>query len=415
MTNVSLSAAGVSKILEEVSARFCAPEGRMVEPRFRSLCVAPEFTFFGTRQVINLSTRQSYFLNDQAARVCKAVESTDFDQRQGIRLSTALFEAYRQGDRIISQRNFFTRFCVWLREDCLGLVGPRLALARLVSSSEAVVGLTPRSPSFLAALPTDVLSTVFSYLGPEELGRQPPVCKRWRVAASEKLLWDKFDLKTLYPGFNDLRGIWGGIGLEAHGLSAIDAPSINNRTLIPIVRRMSRSVEGGAGVTVFIKPKGCSLNTLLLIAREQGVPIKHVWDRASTELGEVRSAASEVVVMTNSVFLNSRDLTAFYQQALVNQIRCEMPDVVSAVAFFVLTCLNSPASDPTRLFYIALLPTYTRCQEEVDRHRLVVGGFSPPRWGMEDLSPPGLEVLRSYDDHEFVGVGGLWKFKASGD
>jgi len=40
-----------------------------------------------------------------------------------------------------------------------------------------------------------VLSTIFSYLRPEELGSPALVCWKWGEAASGELVWEGFDLE----------------------------------------------------------------------------------------------------------------------------------------------------------------------------------------------------------------------------
>ena len=245
------------------------------------------------------------------------------------------------------------------------------------------------------------LATAFTWLRPEELGKVALTCHAWRRLASRKEVWDSYNVFELYnPNVIDSR-FWI-LHAARYGLDPTGAPPLpSNRTLIPIVHAMSRHVEGGLGVTFLTMPKGLTLNKLMQFAQDHNVPIFHVWPRILEVFGDQAVTATHTVVITNSVFQNSRSLSVAQQETLVRGIECEMPDVLSVATLAIATYASSPEGVPPTRLYPDGHPnwTFTRCQEEI-HWRLVVGGFAPS----------GLCVCSNNCDHGSIGVGGQRKF-----
>ena len=270
----------------------------------------------------------------------------------------------------------------------------------------------------IESLPEELFLRIFGFLSPEALGGASRVCREWRRLASDQTLWDTFNLKTFYPGFNVIdEKIWEKhVDLKTLGIDATGAPSLDTRTLIPVIHDLSRQVESGAGVTLLTIPKGLTFNKLLKLAKtpKEGntVRISKDWPDISQRLGGIPVDKTYIVAITNSVLANSRNLSVKDQQQLVSNLGYEMPRVLPAAALAILTYMSSPQEQPPIRLYNDEPWTYTRCLEKIGNYNLTVGGFSFA------LYPSGLDISCNYYDYFAdvnIGVAALRKFEVIDD
>ena len=129
-------------------------------------------------------------------------------------------------------------------------------------------------------LPDDLVSHALSFLSPEDLARASGVCREWNKLSAD--LWQAFDLKKICKVID--QAVWERhVDLATLGLDASGAPAIDKRIAIPFIKRLSRQVEGDAGVTLLTMPKGLTLNKLIALAAapKQGpaTQFRYIWPR----------------------------------------------------------------------------------------------------------------------------------------
>ena len=251
--------------------------------------------------------------------------------------------------------------------------------------------------------PEEIILNIFGYLTAIELAKCGEISRRWRRLASDATLWNAFDLRTISSSlkvFDELDWVTH-VDLSSFGLDVTDAPPLDKRQAIPFLKRCLSSlpIEGNVGITVLTIPKGLTFNTLVKLAGSPKVgntpKFRYIWDRISSEIGDIPVDKTYRIVITNNVFKKSRNLSVSDQKALVRKIDCEMPRVLEATVLLVVTFMSSGER-----LYSDNPWTYTRCSEQLAGYQLVVGGFSPD----------GVHVD---DDDDFdignVGVGGVFR------
>jgi hypothetical protein len=141
--------------------------------------------------------------------------------------------------------------------------------------------------------------------------------------------------------------------------------------------------------------KGLTLNQLVAIAAKAGMDVKIHWNKIVKELGDVPVEQTYVILITNSVFNESRRKSYDQQKELVGAHGCEMPTVQEYVALCVFT---------NKVFQKCLYGqnplTYGRTSTQVEGDPLIFGGSAPAR----------LCVHNFVFVHESVGAGGQRKF-----
>jgi predicted NAD-dependent protein-ADP-ribosyltransferase YbiA (DUF1768 family) len=216
------------------------------------------------------------------------------------------------------------------------------------------------------------------------------VNKLWNSCSTN--FWAGFDLKdltTLCPQLTILDA-------NTQGVKCEDEPKISKLRLLKWVREISPHVEGNAGVTQLTMTKGTTLNQLIEVAKGAGLTVDLLWDRIIPALGDVPVDQTYSILITNSVFLNSRNKAYNLQKILVEGHGCVMPTVQEYVALCVYT---------NKVFKKCLYGqnpwTYGRSSTHVGTIPLVVGGSAPA----------GLDVnYGSSFGFESSGAGGQRKF-----
>jgi hypothetical protein len=232
--------------------------------------------------------------------------------------------------------------------------------------------------SAATVLPDDLLTQVLSFLSPEDLARASGVCREWSNLSAE--VWKDFDLNKICKVID--QAVWERhVDLATLGLDASGAPAIDKRVAIPFIKRLSRQVEGDAGVTLLTMPKGLTLNKLIALAAapKQGPArqFRHIWPRIVHEFGNIAVDKTYTVAITNSVLKGSRNKNIAVQRALAQGNGGELPGVLLASTVAFLTYVSSPEGQPPTRLYGNEPWVHTRCSEQIGEYNLVVGGFAP--------------------------------------
>lgn len=160
----------------------------------------------------------------------------------------------------------------------------------LVSASEEI-----NDTDSFSQLPEEIILRTFGFLRANELAKCGEISRRWRRLASDPVLWNAFDLRTISSSlkvFDELDWITH-VDLSSFGLDVTDAPPLNKHQAIPFLKRCLSSlpIEGNAGITVLTIPKGLTFNTLVKLAGSPKVgnipKFRYIWDRISSEIGDI--------------------------------------------------------------------------------------------------------------------------------
>ena len=242
---------------------------------------------------------------------------------------------------------------------------------------------------------------------PEDLDRISRVCSLWKRLASNKLLWDGFDLKQLYPRLRILdQGVWEAhVDLVSLGLDFTGLPALDKCAIISVLKRLLAPgvIENDAGATILMTPNGLDSEKLSHLTErpKKGHTTQfRVISFALRRLREIPASKACIFVISNNVLVGSRNKPLETQQDLLRGIGCDMPEALPMATLAILTHISSG----TRLFGDRPL-TYTRCSEEVQGVKLVVGCFDRRYC---------LHVNRDDFDDPCRGVGAQWKLPAIG-
>ena len=182
-----------------------------------------------------------------------------------------------------------------------------------------------------------------------------------------------------------------------------DEPKIDKFKIFKAVKRVAPHVEDNAGVTLLTLIKGDTLNKLIEIAAQEGMQVLVPWNAIIEELGDVPVEETSIILITNSVFMGTREENYNSQNTLVEGHGCQMPMGREHVALCVFAkkifqkCLYGKNGQN--------LPTYGRSSTHVQGIPLVVGGFDH----RGRLSVNDNVSFDSIDDETF-GAGGQLKF-----
>jgi predicted NAD-dependent protein-ADP-ribosyltransferase YbiA (DUF1768 family) len=191
--------------------------------------------------------------------------------------------------------------------------------------------------------------------------------------------WSKCSIKFCVDRFNQLCPELRVLDAETQGVKCEDEPKISKLRLLKWAREISPHVEGNAGVTQLTMAKGTTLNQLIKIAKGEGMTIDVLIDRIIEEHGAVPVEQTYGILITNSVFMNSRNKEYNIQAMLVEEHGCVMPTVQEYVALCVYT---------NKVFKKCLFGrnqvTYGGSSTHVGNYPLVVGGSGIGRFSISD-------------------------------
>jgi hypothetical protein len=220
----------------------------------------------------------------------------------------------------------------------------------------------------------------------ESIGALACVNKYYRECATK--YWEQFELKLFCPELRILDA-------EAQGVTVSDKPQINKLAILKCFHKLAPHVENNEGLTLLTMRKGLTLNQLVAIAAKAGMTVEIFWDKIVQELGDVPVEQTYVILITNSVFKESRNKSYALQKDLVGEHGCEMPTVQEYVALCVFTNIFFQ-----KCLYGQNPWTYGRTSTQFEGFPLIVGGSAPAR----------LSVYNSDFGYEHCGAGGQRKF-----
>ena len=142
--------------------------------------------------------------------------------------------------------------------------------------------------------------------------------------------------------------------------------------------------------------KPLTLKTLYQLVRSPlkgaATGFRYISNLVRNKFGDTPVKESHWVLITKDVLPGSRNKKYAFQKQLVEKAGYKAPGLVDVSAAILLHQLFSG----NRLFG-ANQWTYTRCQEQIDKYNLIVGGFAPS----------GLGVTYDYYGHDAHGIAGL--------
>jgi hypothetical protein len=181
---------------------------------------------------------------------------------------------------------------------------------------------------------------------------------------------------------------------KTQGITVDDEPCISKLQIWKCIRNLAHHVENNEGLTLLTMAKGLTLNQLVAIAAEKGIIMNFRLGPILQQVGDVPVEQTYVILITNSVFKESRDKSYYLQEKLVRRHRCQMPTVQEYVALCIFTskcfkkCLYG--RDPL---------TYGRSSTYAAGFFLAVGGSASG----------GLDVKNFHEVKEDFGAGGRRK------
>jgi hypothetical protein len=265
------------------------------------------------------------------------------------------------------------------------------ALCKDKPSQSALVPATEEinDGNLVSELPEEIILRVFGFLNEIELTKCGEVSRKWRRLASDPSLWNAFDLRKISPLLKVFdESDWAHhVDLSSFGLDVTDAPPLDKRRVIPVLRRCLYSfpIEENKGVTLLTIPKGLTFNKLVKLAESPKMGnitnFGYISHRVLKEIGNIPVDKTYRIVITNNVLKESQYSSVSKQKALLKKIGCEMPKTIEATALLVVTFMSS--GEPLYDFYD------TRCSKQF------FGCFRPM---VERFSSDCISV-----DHNFLG------------
>jgi len=177
-------------------------------------------------------------------------------------------------------------------------------------------------------------------------------------------------------------------------------PKINHVEVLKSFCEIARHVEGQAGCTLLTMPEDLTLSLLVKIATDAGINIEFGWDAIQQEFGDVTVKQSYVILITNSVFMKSKNKSFAEHKELVVGHGCQMPTLQEYTALCVLT--NKTFK---KCLYAQYPRTLGRSSTCIGRFPLLVGGSTPVSLR--------LSSFHGFDDQD-LGAGGRRAFRAIG-
>ncbi len=242
-------------------------------------------------------------------------------------------------------------------------------------------------------LPNDIFLEIFKFLSPEQLGRVSCVCKTWHKIGKAESLWKNFNLKKLFPKLEIIdEAVWKAhIDLNKYQLSFEETHPLDNRQIIPLIKRLfaTLKIENDAGITLLTLPKGLSYNKVKSFAQSplKGNPtnFRYTWHRSPEELGNTLVEKTHRVFITNDVIDSSRTLSLPNQKLLLENLKCQMPEVLTLTTLAILTYITSKEKPPKRLLSDNPM-TYSRCVDTTDNYAMVCGGYAISGFGVDSFN-----------------------------
>lgn len=205
--------------------------------------------------------------------------------------------------------------------------------------------------SSLPVLPDELILSVFSHLTPQQLAQYSRVCQVWHRLAFEKSLWDRFDLRTVFPEPVQVidEKLWAEFAdVQALALNFKYMQPLDNRAAIPEVSRFFQQlkeqeveIEGNAGLTILSIPRNLTSDSLQAIGQNEKGNKLDLENRLRGNF--VHSYSGYRILITNGILKGKLKF-----DDLLRKIRCRKPDVLEAVPLAVMTFKST--TPPVRVF-----------------------------------------------------------------
>lgn len=261
-----------------------------------------------------------------------------------------------------------------------------------MASSVPQLSISPADPGALRPFPDPITLLILSKLDDiRDLRRCALTCRSWMAIANEPKLVEMVLRRTRDVTIID-EPVWRR-GFELPEEIVFDPPPQDPDLLFKVCRALSWKIEGNAGVTVLTMPRNLTFLTLERLAQAplQGEAAKfqhREWPEFRERFGNDAIRQTYRIVLTNNVLNDSRSKFVNVQKALVQSLAlgARLPRTLEVAT----QCIMRFVATGQRL-YANKPPTYTRCEENVYRTQVIVGGFSArglnitPNWVFEDL------------------------------
>ncbi len=251
---------------------------------------------------------------------------------------------------------------------CLPLINKYVSFNNYFEFDDYLKFEKQQSYSPISSLPDEILLKIFSDLSPKDLCQASCVSKHWNQLASDRLIWQAFDLKKMFPSLKVIdQAVW-----QAHykfaklELSIDDSP--DKRIIILALQRLftSLQIEGEAGITLLTLPKGLTISKLkTLLHCMTGCYYEPDF---MEELKHVSVERTYTIAITNTILKGSERLSTSRQQEFIKEKGCEMPTILEAATFFAFL-----DQKPLRLHEELDLSLYTHCREQINADNLIAG------------------------------------------
>ncbi len=188
------------------------------------------------------------------------------------------------------------------------------------------------------------------------------------------------------------------LNAETFGLKVDNEPRISKLATLKCYQISAHEVEENAGITVLTMYENFSLNELVKIAEKIGVSVEVVLSQIMQELGAHTAGKIHLLVITNHVFKNTRDLTFEQQKDYVQRkFSCAVPTILDTASLWFFSY-----AQPLSKFLFSG-ETYARTSTDLDGSPLVAGGGDGSHFFIYNTFPADYT-------HKKIGMGGCWKF-----
>ncbi|MGB7128901.1 MAG: F-box protein [Candidatus Rhabdochlamydia sp.] len=272
---------------------------------------------------------------------------------------------------------------------CLPLINKYVSFSNYLEFNDYLKFEKQQSYSPISSLPDEILLKIFGDLSPKDLCQATCVSKHWNQLASDKLIWQAFDLKKIFPSLKVIdQAVW-----QAHykfamlDLSIDDSPSFDKRVIILALQRLftSLQIEGEAGITLLTLPKGLTIHKLKTLLN--CMTDCYYEPDFMEEFKHVSVDRTYTIAITNAILKGSERLPTIRQQDFIKEKGCEMPTMLEAATFFAFL-----DHKPHPLNQGLDLPLCTHCREQIKGDNLIVGPSNLIYFANEPLFYMGLHI-----------------------
>ena len=271
--------------------------------------------------------------------------------------------------------------------------------------------LTEIMPHPVKIFPHELIYEIFTHFNLATLGTVCCVNNAWQQLGNKPNLWKIAIYKEIAFG-NDKWAQCFGSDIVKDEVSGEDFDSLPFRDFISDVQKFKRIFpeKNAKDILMLVRlPKtlngGLTLKNLGQLAKKyfpnSNEGYAYIWEDIIKEKGDNLIDKSRWVLMTKDVLPGSRNKSFDDQQKLVADlakkflVNYQVPELLESTA-----CILSQYFSSYKRLFNDIPSTYTRCMDNIQGYRLVVGGFSPN----------GLDIVCHIRAHSEIGIAALRKF-----